>query len=93
MPDSIKPEEIINNALKDPNLPKLYFNGFLTGHSNSDMLLLLLQNGIPSSAVNMSFTTAKSLYLELGKLISQFEASTNHTIMTVNDVESFMKNS
>lgn len=88
-----KPNEIIQEALKNPDISKLYVNGFVSGHSNADMLLLLLQNGTPSITLNMSFTTAKSLYQDLGDLISKFEALTNHTVMTIHDVANLINES
>lgn len=88
-----KSEEIIQETLSNSDIPKLYVNGFLSGHSNADMILLLMQNGTPYSLLNMSFTTAKSLHQNLGDLISKFEAVTNHTVMTMHDVADLINRS
>lgn len=88
-----KSEEFIQKVLERSDVPKFYVNGFVSGHSNADMILLLMQNGTPLNLLNMSFTTAKSLYQNLGDLISKFEAITNHTVMTMNDVANLISES
>ena len=67
-------------------IPRLYINGFLLAQSQSDVTMVALANGSPNSVINMSFTTAKSLMVELQKVVENLETSTNHEIMTMQDV-------
>ncbi|HEV7348222.1 hypothetical protein [Telluribacter sp.] len=85
-PEKEKISNLVAESFKNPDILKLYINGFINGHSQADMYILLMQNGAPHSVLNMSFTTAKSLHESLGALISGFEAKTNHTIMVMQDI-------
>ena len=64
-------------------LPHHYFNGFAINLSNADIGLVLLLNNHPVDAVNMSFSTAKTLAVKLGTMISDLEKATGHEIMDV----------
>lgn len=78
--------ERVEYSFSSPEVPKIYANGFTSGHSRSDVYVLLEQNGQPVTVLNMSFTTAKSLQESLAKTISNLEVMTDHVIMTINDV-------
>lgn len=73
-------------SFASPDIPKIYTNGFLSGHSRSDVYVILERNGHQVAVVNMSFTTAKSLQESLAKTISSLELKTDHVIMTIDDV-------
>jgi len=84
----------INEAIKDPNVPKIYSNGFLNAAGQGDTLILLLQNGKPVAVLNLSYTVAKTLALKLGQLIKNTEASAGTTILTTEDfLDGFQKSS
>ncbi len=53
--------QLINHALQSDSIPKIYCNGFTNAVGNSDVMLVLQQNGKPAGLVNMSFTVAKTL--------------------------------
>jgi hypothetical protein len=72
-------------ALNSP-VPRVYLNGFLLGQSFSDITVVGQTNGNPSTVLNMSFTTAKSLAIELDKIIKKFEETTGHTLLTMEDI-------
>jgi hypothetical protein len=84
-------KEIAAKAVESPDIPKLYANGFMTGYSNSDLIVILQQNGMPIASLNLSFTTAKSLALKLGNLIKDIEMMSGQAIMTTDDVEKYRK--
>jgi hypothetical protein len=73
-------------ALASP-LPRVYLNGFALAQSLADVTLLAQTNGNPSAVLNMSFTTAKSLAIELDKMIKNFEELTGHTLLTIEDIK------
>ncbi len=79
--------KLFDKAMASPDVPKLYANGFVTGFSSADTTILLQQNGVSVAALNLSFTTAKSLALKLGGLIKDIESQTGNTIMTTEDVD------
>jgi len=64
-----------------------YFNGFEVGNSTSDMACVLMLNGTPVATICMSFTTAKTFAMALGHAVAQFERATDHTIMTMDEVQ------
>jgi hypothetical protein len=64
----------------------LYFNGFDLSTSLSDMGMLLMIDGQPQVRLAMSFTTAKTLAVNLSQAVEAFENSTNHQVMTMDDV-------
>lgn len=71
---------------------KLYVNGFILGHSMSDVTIVCQTNGTPSAVLNMSFTIAKSLAIEMDKIIKNFEKITDHTLLTIDDIKTKMSN-
>jgi hypothetical protein len=68
------------------SIQRIYLNGFLLGQSLSDITIVGQTNGTPSTILNMSFTTAKSLAIELDKVIKTFEGTTGHTLLTMEDI-------
>src|SRR4051812_25428175 len=67
--------------------PSIYFNGFSLQLSNSDVSAVLIDDGRPLAKLNMSFTTAKTLYENLGELMGKLETVTDHKIMSAGQVE------
>lgn len=79
------PEDMVQFA-QSLDLPQLYFNGFQIGLTNSDISLIMLCNGQPKSIASISFTTAKTLHIGLGEMITALEGATGRTIMTMQDI-------
>jgi len=69
------------------NIPNHYFNGFQLGLTNSDISLLIMNNGGPQAHLNMSYTTAKSLMVMLTDSIERLEKATDHKLMTTEYIE------
>lgn len=85
--DIKKLEEELNKAIKNPEIPKVYANGFMTAIGIGDITILLKNSGKPIAVLNLSYTVAKTLSIKLGGLISQLESSTGNTIMTTDDIK------
>lgn len=83
--------QLINLALESDKIPKIYCNGFTNAVGNSDVMLVLQQNGKPAGVVNMSFTIAKTLSQSLKEIIDSIEEKSNQSIMTTHEVEKFLK--
>ncbi len=79
-------DEIIDGAMKNPNIPHLYTNAVALAASNGDYCLVVLQNGQPTATLNMSFTVAKSLSVALGQMISNLELIMGQEIMTMDRI-------
>jgi|GEM_PF-1704831 hypothetical protein len=86
-------ENIIDKAINEPAIPKLYANGFVTAVGQGDLLLVFQQNGLPLVTLNLSFTLAKTLALKLGQAINNLENQTGNTIMTSDDINSALQDS
>ncbi len=83
--------QLINLALESDSIPKIYCNGFTNAVGNSDVMVVLQQNGKPAGVVNMSFTIAKTLSQSLKEIIDSIEEKSNQSIMTTHEVEKFLK--
>lgn len=76
----------LETALSDPELPALYFNGFMTSLGSGDVTLVLQRNGKPVAVLNASYTIAKTLSMRLRDVIASLEADARHTILTTDDI-------
>ncbi|MEX8548327.1 MAG: hypothetical protein V5804_12060 [Mucilaginibacter sp.] len=77
-------------ANKDPNVPKLYFNGFVTGMTNADIVILAKLNNESKAVLNLSLSVAKTLVMQLSGLIVGLETSSNNEIMTTDVIDRAM---
>jgi len=87
--DHNKPPDIvtlIDESMKNPEVPKIYANGFVAATGQGDIIVCLQQNGYPTAMLNLSFTLAKTLSLKLGETIKILEEKTGNTIMTSDEV-------
>ena len=66
-------------------VPSFYFNGFQIGLSNADVGLLAMLDNQPVLKLNMSYTTAKTLFVKLAEVMGTLEKSTGREIMTTDD--------
>ncbi len=82
MADLKKIAEMVDNAVKDPDVPKLYANGFITGIGKGDISITLQRNAQPVAVLNLSFTVAKTLALKLGTVINDLEDKAQTEILT-----------
>ena len=80
-------EKKLNEALKDPEVQRIYANGFVNALGVGDVMILLQNSKKPIAVLSLSYTVAKTLSIKLGALISQLENSTGNTIMTTDDIE------
>lgn len=91
----ISREETISNeiqkAVENPELPRLYFNGFSTTLSTGDVLIVLKQNDRPVAILNASYTVTKTLAQKLSGVIAKLEDITSNSIMTTDDIEDAIK--
>jgi len=76
---------LIDSAISDSEIPKIYANGFATAVGNGDSLIMLQLNRMPVAVLNLSFTVAKTLALKLGNLIKEVEDKANTVILTTDD--------
>lgn len=76
---------LLQTALDNPNVPKIYLNGFQIGSTNADVIILAQQNGRPNAVLNMSFEIAKTLVKKLGDVVEQVEEKTDTEFLTTED--------
>lgn len=78
-----------NDTVLEQSVPVrvVYFNGFNLNASLSDIGMLLMFDGQPVTRLAMSFTTAKTVYQEIGRAIEDLEKITDNKIMTMEDVK------
>ena len=81
-PPAIKPDEIVK-CNQNPEIPKLYINGFSMAFTNSDILILWKLTNEPKFLLNMSLTTAKTLVQILNEMILNLETNAERDIMTI----------
>lgn len=75
----------IQQAEDDPDVPKIYFNGFLNALGAGDVAVTLKRGETPVAVLNMSYTVAKTLAEKLRKLIGNLETITDHNVMTTDE--------
>jgi hypothetical protein len=74
-------------AALSADVPKLYANAFAIVMGTADSMVVLEQNGKPIAVLNLSFTSAKTLAVKLGNVISNLEENSGRSIMTTDDIE------
>ncbi len=80
-------EKKLDEALENPEIQRIYANGFVNALGVGDVVILLQNSKKPIAVLNLSYTVAKTLTIKLGALISQLEDSTGNTIMTTDEIE------
>ena len=70
----------IRQAMASPDIPHIYFNGFINAVGSSDVTVLLQNNGNFNATLNMSFTMAKSLSRKLKLIIDDLEKNSGNPI-------------
>ena len=80
----------IQQAEDDPDVPKIYFNGFLSAMGAGDVAVALKRGETPVAVLNMSYTVAKTLAEKLRELIGSLETITDHNIMTTDETTAKM---
>ena len=71
--------------------PDIYFNGIEIGLTLSDISVTATMDGQTQCKLHMSFTTAKTLATELSSAVAEFERLTDHSIMTMSEVQEGLK--
>ena len=78
--------DALNRALDNPNVPKIYFNGFQNFISNSDLTVVLINNGRPNGILHFAHGTGKSLIGKLAELIQDQEDKSGYYFPSIEDV-------
>lgn len=87
MPDKKQTIELLSEAVKNDDVPKIYANSFGLGMSNADIHVVLQQMNKPVAVINMSYTLAKTLHERLGGLMANFEAKAEQQILTTDKID------
>jgi hypothetical protein len=84
----VKPAEIteIENAISEGNIPNVYSNNFSFVLGTGDIIVLLKNTIHPVAVLNLSYTGAKTLSIQLNDLINHLETATGNKIMTTMDI-------
>lgn len=84
---SLTNDERLNRAIEDESVPRFYFNGFVFGTGQADIVAVIERNNAPVAVINMSYTVAKTFALKLGQTIAAFEESTGREMLTTDEVQ------
>ena len=87
MADQKDPKEqaFLQSALSLPGM-KLYANGFIVARTASDIVVVLLHNGIHIGVLNLSYISARTLSEELANGVVHFEKAMEQNVPSINDV-------
>lgn len=77
-------------ALLNPNLPRIYANGFTLGFTAADVTVFLQINHVPLAAVDMAFPTVKALVKSLSGMIEAYEKVVGTPIHTAEELKGAM---
>ncbi len=84
--------ERIDRALES-DIPRIYFNGFVSAFSAGDIMCVLERNGQQVGIMNMSYTVAKTLSAALSQLVGVLEDTSKQSIMTTQEVGKLLEDS
>lgn len=77
----------LQQAIDDPELPKIYINGFVNSLSTGDVVILGKCNERPVVVLNLSYTIAKSLAQKLTDMVGLLERKTGQDMLTTDVVK------
>jgi len=77
----------VTALMKDPQVVKLYVNGFNVGTSLSDVFMVTSSGATPVAVIQMSFTTAKTLMQVLNQIINDFEEKTGQPLLSMGEIK------
>ena len=80
----------MQDAVQNPEINKVYFNGFSCAIGLGDVLISLTLNGQPVTVLNASYTVAKTLVQKLGGVINHLEEESETSIMTTDQVAAYL---
>jgi hypothetical protein len=80
-----------NKAMEDQDIPKTYINGFTCILGIGDFAILFKRNDKAVEVMNMSYTLAKTLAIKIHQLVQHLEDKSQHSIMTTDDLNEFLK--
>ena len=75
----------VDSVLSDKTVPKFYTNGFVLGHSLVDITIILQLSQAPVAAINMSFTSMKTLHKNLEEIIAAVEKGLGHNLLDLTE--------
>jgi hypothetical protein len=75
----------MDSVISNPNIPKIYANGFIFGHSFTDVAIIFQQGSTSVASITMAFATLKSLNKSLNDLIAQIEKGVGHPIADIHE--------
>ena len=73
------------------SMPFLYANGILVGTTLGDVTMTITINGQATHQLNLSYTTAKTLMVNLQQAIADFEKGTETTVLEMREVSERMR--
>jgi hypothetical protein len=78
--------ERAKRGLESKDIPHLYSNGFVTATGTGDIMVILERNGQSVATINLSYTVAKTLGLNLLNTVSSFETAVGRPILTSEEI-------
>lgn len=81
----------IAGLTSDPNISKVYANGFQIGLTLGDASLVVKHNEVATHVITMSLPALKSLYEQLGKIISIHGSDTGLNILSFEEMTAVLK--
>jgi hypothetical protein len=89
--DPTDPDVPLMMAVRDPNVHRVYANGFTLGLTNADTHIVLQWFGRPIAIVNLSYTLAKTLSQRLAKMVEDWEKKTGQPLATTDKIDEAYK--
>ncbi len=78
---------LIQTAVQDSNIPKIYVNGFIVSTALSDFTVVMQLNGQTIQVMNVSYTSLKSLQEAIKTSIDNFEKKTGVSLLTISQIK------
>lgn len=84
-------EQLVQLAMQDARVAKLYGNHFVGVQGPQDITLVLGVNGVPTGVVHISYSLARTLATGLTKMIADYEKITGVTVRDGIELENALK--
>lgn len=81
----------ISVLTSDPNISKVYANGFQIGLTLGDASLVAKHNEVATHVITMSLPALKSLYDQIGKIIAIHGSDTGLQILSFDEMNEVLK--
>jgi hypothetical protein len=77
--------------LNNPMIPRMYGNTFAVAQTSADLSVVVLANNAPAAILMLSYSSARTLIVEMEKAILNFEKAIGQSVPTNQELDTKMR--